>query len=191
MASGNASIESISRDAAQRMDKSLQTLHGNFKKIRTGRPHPDLLDTVHVDYYGTPTPLTKVASITVEEGRCLVVAPWEKSLLPDIEKAIMLADLGLNPNIANGVARIVMPPLTEETRRDYTRQARQVAEASKVAARNIRREANNALKVLVKAHEVGEDDERRAEHQVQQLTDRHIGEVDKVLATKEQELMAH
>ncbi len=186
----HANIDGILRDATQRMDKSLQTLHRNFKKIRTGRPHPDLLDAVSIDYYGTPTPLPQAAGISVEDGRCLVVAPWDKALLPDIEKAIMNADLGLNPNTSNDVVRINMPPLTEETRRDYTRQARQVAEVSKVAMRNIRREANSAMKSLVKQHEVGEDEERKGEEQIQDLTNKNIGEIDKALAVKEQELMA-
>ena len=190
MGNDHANIADISRDATQRMDKSLQALHANFKKIRTGRPHPDLLDAVRVDYYGTPTPLPQVASVSVEGGRCLVVAPWDKALLPAIAKAILAADLGLNPSTANGVARIAMPPLTEETRRDYTRQARQVAETAKVAVRNIRREANSALKALVKRHEVGEDDERQGEQRIQALTDGRIGDIDQALTTKEQELMA-
>ncbi len=183
------SVQEIQKDAERRMAKSLEALHLNFNKVRTGRPHPSLLDGIHVDYYGADTPLNQLAGISVEDGRNLVVAPWEKNLLPAIETAIRNSELGLNPTASGDVVRIPMPPLTEETRRDFVRQVRHEAETARVSVRNIRRDANHALKALIKSKELGEDEEHRAEDQIQKITDRSIAEIDQVLTEKEAELM--
>ncbi len=182
-------IDEIKEDAASRMQKSVQSLIDNFKKIRTGRAHPSLLDTVKVPYYGSNVPLSQVANISVEDARTLSISAWENQLIPEIEKAIMKSDLGLNPSTAGVVIRIPMPALTEETRKGYTRQARQEAENARVAIRNIRRDANGDFKDLLKEKEITEDDERRAEDAVQKLTDSSIAEVESHLQTKEADLM--
>jgi ribosome recycling factor len=183
-------IKEIVQDAGVRMSKSIDTLKQSLSKVRTGRAHPSLLDHLRVDYYGSDVPISQVANIGVEDGRTLIVTPWEKQMVQAIEKAILKSDLGLNPNTAGTVMRIPMPPLTEETRRDLVKVVRHEAEAAKVAIRNIRRDANNDFKSLLKDKEISEDDERRAQDGIQKLTDQRIAEVDKVLEQKEAELMA-
>lgn len=182
-------INEIQSDAEQRMKKSVEALSSAFAKIRTGRAHPSILESVTVDYYGAPTPLSQVANINIEDARTLSIQPWEQQLVPAIEKAIMKSDLGLNPNSAGAVIRVPMPPLTEETRKGYIRQARQEAENGKIAIRNIRRDANSSVKDLLKEKEITEDEERRAEDAIQKLTDKYVAEVDVVLAAKEKDLM--
>lgn len=182
-------LNDIVRDAETRMQKSTEALVDNFKKIRTGRAHPSLLDTVQVSYYGSMVPLQQVANINVEDARTLTLIPWEKKMVPEVEKAIMKSDLGLNPNTAGDVIRVPMPALTEETRKGYIRQARSEAESAKVAIRNIRRDANGSFKDLLKNKEISEDEERRGEDQIQKLTDKYVAEVDALLAHKESDLM--
>lgn len=182
-------IEEIINDAEVRMGKSIDSLHTELAKIRTGRAHPSLLDQIHVDYYGANTPINQVANVTVEDSRTLVVTPWEKDMVAKVEKAIMASDLGLNPATAGTVIRIPMPPLTEERRRDLVKVVKQEAEQARVAIRNIRRDANSDFKDLLKEKEISEDEERKAEDSIQKLTDTHISRVDKVLADKEAELM--
>ena len=182
-------IDEILEDANERMGKSLESLQQAFAKIRTGRATPALLDSIQVDYYGTPTPLNQVASITVEDGRTLALSPWEKQLVPDIEKAILKSDLGITPVSAGDVIRVPMPPLTEENRRDLARVAKQEAENGRIAIRNIRREAIADVRELVKEKEATEDDAHRAEDRIQGFTDARVGEVDKALAAKEADLM--
>jgi len=182
-------IEEIKKDASKRMDKSVAALRQELTKIRTGRAHTSLLDHITVDYYGNATPLNQVANVNVEDSRTLTVSPWEKSMVQAIEKAIMTSDLGLNPATAGTIIRVPLPPLTEERRKDMIRLVRQEAEGGRVAIRNIRRDALSDMKDLLKEKMIGEDDERRAEDQVQTITDKHIAEVDKTLAQKESELM--
>ncbi|WP_444900199.1 ribosome recycling factor [Microbulbifer sp. VAAC004] len=182
-------IEDIKKDAKARMSKALDALANNFNKIRTGRAHPSILDGIHVSYYGSDTPLSQVANVTVEDARTLSVTPWEKNLVPDIEKAIMKSDLGLNPSTAGAVIRIPMPMLTEETRKNFIRQARGEAETARVSIRNIRRDALAEVKSLVKDKEISEDDERRAGDDVQKITDQFVADVDKALTAKEKDLM--
>ncbi|MCW8886560.1 MAG: ribosome recycling factor [Motiliproteus sp.] len=182
-------IDEIREDALERMQKSVQSLVDNFKKIRTGRAHPSILDTVRVSYYGSETPLSQVANVNVEDARTLTVTPWEKPMVPEIEKAIMKSDLGLNPSTAGMVIRVPMPPLTEETRKGYIRQARQEAENARVAIRNIRRDANSDVKELLKEKEITEDDDRRSQDAIQKITDSSIAEVENHLQTKEADLM--
>lgn len=182
-------IDDIKKDAAGRMAKSVESLSGELAKIRTGRAHPSLLDHITVSYYGADTPLKQVASVTAEDARTLAVQPWEQGLVKAVEKAIMESDLGLNPNTAGNVIRVPIPPLTEERRRDLIRVVRHEAEQAKVAVRNIRRDANNDLKALVKEKLISEDDERRGQEIIQKLTDQHIKEVDDLVAEKEQELL--
>ncbi|MFO1433464.1 MAG: ribosome recycling factor [Candidatus Competibacteraceae bacterium] len=182
-------IEDIKKDAAARMAKSIDSLKHDLVKVRTGRAHTSLLDHITVSYYGSDVPLNQVASITVGDARTLVVTPWEKNLVPAIEKAILASDLGLNPATAGTVIRIPLPPLTEERRRDLIKLVRQEGENARVAVRNIRREANADLKELLKEKDITEDDERRAQEAIQKLTDKAIGDVDKVLAAKEAELL--
>ena len=183
-------IEEIQQDAAERMDKSVGALATAFARIRTGRANPALLDGITVDYYGNPTPLKQVASITVEEARNLLVTPWEKRLAPAIEKAILASDLGVTPASSGDVVRVPLPPLTEENRRDLARQARQEAENARVAIRNIRREAIADFRELVREKEATEDEGRRAEQAIQKTTDQHIGRADTALAEKEADLLA-
>jgi ribosome recycling factor len=182
-------IDEIIKDAEVRMGKSIDALHTEFKKIRTGRAHPSLLDQVHVDYYGADTPINQVANVTVEDSRTLAVTPWEKDMVSKVEKAIMNSDLGLNPSSAGTVIRIPMPPLTEERRRDLVKVVKNEAEQARVAIRNIRRDANSDFKDLLKEKEISEDEERNAEEKIQKLTDKYVGKIDKVLADKEAELM--
>ena len=182
-------IDEIKQDAAERMEKSLQALAVAFSRIRTGRANPAILDGIEVDYYGNPTPLNQVASITVEEARSLVVSPWEKRLVPAIEKAILKSDLGLTPASTSDLVRVPLPPLTEENRRDLIRQARQETENARVAIRNIRREAIADLRELVREKEATQDDGRRSEEDVQRITDAHISRADATLAEKETDLL--
>jgi len=176
-------------EARERMEKSLEALVHHFNKIRTGRAHPSLLDGIRVEYYGAETPLSQMANISVEDARTLSLTPWDKSVVPQIERAIMKSDLGLNPSTAGGVIRIPMPMLTEETRKGFTRQARQEAESARVSVRNARRDAMAMLKELVKDNEIGEADERRGQEAVQKLTDSVIAQIEKLLAEKEADLM--
>ena len=182
-------IEEIKQDAAERMEKSLDALASAFARIRTGRANPALLDGIEVDYYGTSTPIKQLASITVEEARNLLITPWEKRLVPAIEKAILASDLGLTPASRGEVVRVPMPPLTEENRRELARQARQEAENARVAIRNIRREAIADFRELVREKEATEDEGRRAEQDMQRITNKHIERADAALATKEADLM--
>lgn len=182
-------IEEIQEDARTRMGKSIEAMKQGLSKIRTGRAHTSLLDHIKVDYYGSDVPLAQAANITVEDSRTLMISPWEKTMVQVIEKAIMKSDLGLNPNTAGTSIRIPMPPLTEERRKDMVRIVRSEAEATRVAIRNIRRDANSDFKDLLKEKEISEDDERHAQDAIQKLTDHFVDEVDKLLAEKESELM--
>ncbi|MBN8411833.1 ribosome recycling factor [Halomonas denitrificans] len=182
-------INDIKKDTETRMQKTIESLHHNLNKIRTGRAHPSILDAVQVEYYGSMMPLNQVASVNVEDARTLTVVPWEQSMVPKVEKAIMTSDLGLNPASAGNVIRVPMPMLTEETRKGYIKQARQEAENARVAIRNVRRDANNDIKALLKDKEISEDEERQGEDEVQKITDRFIAEIDKTLAAKEEDLM--
>ncbi|HBD13540.1 MAG TPA: ribosome recycling factor [Porticoccaceae bacterium] len=182
-------IDELKTDAEERMGKTLEALDVAMKKIRTGRAHPSLLESILVSYYGNDTPLNQVANISVADARTLSVTPWEKNMVPEVEKAILKSDLGLNPATAGEVIRIPMPPLTEETRKGYIRQARQEAEHSRVSVRNIRRDVLSDFKDLLKEKEITEDDERRAQEAIQKLTDRFVESIDKVLEEKEKDLM--
>lgn len=182
-------IDEFEKDATERMDKSIAAFGTALSRIRTGRASPAVLDAVEVAYYGSPTPLKQVASITVEDARGLVVAPWEKRLLPDIEKAILKCDLGLAPNNNGEVIRLTLPPLTEENRRDLIRQARQEAENARIAIRNIRRDAIADVRELVREKEATEDEGRRSEDALQKITDAHVRRVDETLARKEADLL--
>lgn len=182
-------IKEIHQDADERMGKSLEVLATHFARIRTGRANPNLLDGIEVEYYGNPTPLNQVASVTVEDARTLVISPWEKKLITEIEKAILKSDLGITPASTSEVVRVPLPALTEQNRKDLAKQARHEAENAKIAIRNIRRDAINDIRELVKEKEVAEDEAHRAEEQIQKLTDRHISDVDEALAAKESDLM--
>ena len=182
-------IDDIKKDAESRMKKSLEALHANFNKIRTGRAHSSILDSVTVDYYGSQVPLSQVASVNVEDARTLSIVPWEQGMVAKIEKAIMTSDLGLNPASAGTVIRVPMPMLTEETRKGYIKQARAEAEHARVAVRNVRRDANGDFKSLLKEKEISEDEQHRGEEAIQKLTDKYIAEIDKLLETKEHDLM--
>ncbi|RUQ29574.1 MAG: ribosome recycling factor [Candidatus Competibacteraceae bacterium] len=182
-------IDDIKKEAIARMTKSLDSLKQELVKLRTGRANPSLLDHVVVSYYGNDTPLSQVASVSVADARTLLVTPWEKNMIGPIEKAILKSDLGLNPASAGTTIRVPLPPLTEERRRDMVKIVRHEGEGARVAIRNIRRDANNQLKALLKDKKIPEDAERQAQDEVQKLTDRHIQDVDKMLVAKEAELM--
>jgi ribosome recycling factor len=182
-------LEDIKKDAATRMAKCVQNFQGDLKKLRTGRAHPSLIEHLKVDYYGSEVPLQQVASIAVEEGRTLVISPWEKSVVQAIEKAIFKSDLGLTPMTAGTVIRIPMPPLTEERRREITKVLRHDAENARVAVRNVRRDVMNDIKDMLKEKLVSQDDERRAELEVQKLTDKHVADIEALLSAKEKEVM--
>ncbi|MGB0458769.1 MAG: ribosome recycling factor [Porticoccaceae bacterium] len=182
-------IEDFKKDAEQRMAKTVEALGVAFNKIRTGRAHPSLLNGITVDYYGVNTPLSQAASVTIEDSRTLSVSPYEKSLVPEIEKAIMKSELGLNPSTAGAVIRIPLPALTEETRRNYGKQARHEAEGSRIGIRNIRRDVLSDIKDLLKEKEISEDEERKAQDDVQKITDRFIAKVEEALAAKEKDLL--
>jgi len=182
-------IAELKKNTEQKMQKSLESLKLDLGKVRTGRAHTGILDHVQVEYYGSPVPLGQVANLTLIDARTIGVQPWEKQLLPKVEKAIRDADLGLNPSTMGELVRVPMPALTEERRKELIKVVRAEAENARIAVRNLRRDANNQLKEAVKAKEISEDDERRTQDDVQKLTDRHIAEVDKILAQKEQDLM--
>lgn len=183
------SLAEIKKSAESRMTKSLDTLKVNLSKIRTGRAHAGILDHVTVDYYGSPVPVSQVANVNLIDARTINVQPWEKKMVAIVEKAIRDSDLGLNPQSMGETIRVPMPPLTEERRRDLTKVVRGEGEDAKIAVRNLRREANESLKKLVKDKEISEDDERRAQDDVQKLTDRNVAEIDKLVAQKEAEIM--
>ena len=177
------------KDAGVRMSKSVAALQTELTKIRTGRAHTSLLDHITVEYYGSQVPLNQAANVGVEDSRTLTVTPWEKDMVSVIEKAIMGSDLGLNPSSAGTVIRVPLPPLTEERRKDMIRVVRHEAEGGRIAIRNIRRDAMHDVKELLKEKMIGEDEERRAETEIQAITDRYVAEVDEVLAANEAELM--
>ena len=179
----------LKKDANARMQKSIESLQVELAKIRTGRAHPSLLEHVKVEYYGSEVPISQAANVTIEDPRTLAVTAWDKELVGKIEKAIMASDLGLNPMSAGTVIRVPLPPLTEQRRADLTRVVQQEGEQAKVAIRNIRRDANSQLKDRVKQKEISEDDQRRGENEIQQLTDQHVARVDELVNEKEKELM--
>ena len=183
-------IPELKKTTEQKMQKSLEALKSDLGKIRTGRAHTGILDHVQVDYYGSPVPIGQVANLTLLDARTIGVQPWEKNMVAKVDKAIRDADLGLNPATQGDVIRVPMPPLTEERRRELTKVVKHEGESAKVAIRNLRRDANQHLKDALKAKDISEDDERRAQDDIQKLTDRHIAEVDKILADKEKDLMA-
>lgn len=183
-------IEEFTADADERMGKTIEAMQAAFARIRTGRAHPSLLDGIEVPYYGSDAPLNQVASISVEDARTLLVSPWEKSLVPAIQKAILKSDLGITPAATQDVVRLPLPALTEQNRRELARHARQEAEAARIAIRNIRRDAISDIRELLREKEVAQDDARRGEDAVQQVTDRRVKEVDQALEAKEADLMA-
>ncbi|NLY27035.1 MAG: ribosome recycling factor [Alcaligenaceae bacterium] len=183
------SLAEVRKSAESRMSKSVENLKANLSKIRTGRAHAGLLDHVHVEYYGSPVPISQVANVNVVDARTINVQVWEKSMAGPVEKAIRESDLGLNPISMGESIRVPMPPLTEERRRDLTKVARTEGEDAKIAVRNLRRDANDTLKKLVKDKEISEDDERRMQDEVQKLTDKHVAEIDKLVSQKEAEIM--
>lgn len=182
-------LDEIELDAQDRMEKSLVALKSQLAKIRTGRAHPSLLDSIYVSYYGADTPLKQLANIIAEDSRTLAVSVFDKSAIQAVEKAIMMSDLGLNPNSAGGAIRIPLPPLTEERRKDLIKVARNEAEGGRVAIRNIRRDANSDVKDLLKEKEISEDEARATEENIQSLTNDFVKKVDEMLAEKEKELM--
>lgn len=185
-----STTQEIKQSAEQKMQKSIEALKNDLAKVRTGRASTGLLDHVHVDYYGTMMPIPQVANVTLVDARTLGVAPFEKKMLAAIDKAIRDSDLGLNPAAQGDMIRVPMPALTEERRKDLAKVVRNEGEDAKIAVRNVRRDANNALKEMLKNKTVSEDDERRAQDEVQKLTDRYVAEIDKMLQAKETELMA-
>lgn len=182
-------INDIKKEAEDRMKKSIEALSHALNRIRTGRAHPSILEGIVVNYYGADTPLQQLANINVEDARTLSITPWEKAVVPAIEKAIMTSDLGLNPSTAGTVIRIPMPALTEETRKNFIKHAKAEAETARVSVRNIRRDANAQLKDLLKEKAISEDDDRRAQDEVQKITDKYIAEVEKAFSVKEKDLM--
>ena len=183
-------IDDVRKSAEQKMQRSIDTLKADLAKVRTGRAHTGLLDHIHVDYYGTSMPLSQVANVTLADPRTIGVQPWEKKMIPVVEKAIRDSDLGLNPATSGELIRVPMPPLTEERRKELIKVVKHEAENARVAIRNLRRDANNHLKDALKKHEVSENDERSAQNEVQKMTDRHIAEIDRLLQEKEKELLA-
>lgn len=182
-------IEELKADASERMERTLEALATTMGRLRTGRAHPGILEGVMVDYYGNSTPLRQVANVTVADARMLAITPWEKQMVRDIERAIINSGLGLNPVTAGDVIRVPMPALTEETRKGLIRQAKAEAEHARVSVRNIRRDVLADIRELLKAKEIGEDDERRAHEDIQRITDRHIAKIDLLLVEKEKDLM--
>jgi len=182
-------INEIQKDAQDRMEKSLEAFKNQISKVRTGRASPSLLDGINVEYYGSATPLRQLANVTVEDSRTLAISVFDRSMSPAIEKAIMASDLGLNPSSAGTVIRVPLPPLTEERRKDLIKVVRGEAEQGRIAVRNVRRDANDKVKALLKDKEISEDDERRSQDDIQKLTDSYIKKVDESLAQKETELM--
>lgn len=182
-------INDIKQEALTRMNKSIEAFRSELLKIRTGRAHVSLLNHIMVDFYGSEVPIGQAANLTVEDARTLAVTPWDKSMVPVIEKAILSSDLGLNPSTAGTVVRVAMPPLTEERRRELVKVVRELAENARIAVRNIRRDANNDLKSLLKDKDISEDDDHKGQELVQQVTDQSTNEIETVLQTKEKELM--
>lgn len=182
-------INEIQKDAQDRMEKSLEAFKSQISKVRTGRASPSLLDGITVEYYGSATPLRQLANVTVEDSRTLAISVFDRSMSPAIEKAIMASDLGLNPSSAGTVIRVPLPPLTEERRKDLIKVVRGDAEQGRIAVRNVRRDANDKVKALLKDKEISEDNERRSQDDIQKLTDSYIKKVDEALAQKEAELM--
>ena len=182
-------IDEIQQDAEERMTKSLHALENAFKRVRTGRAHPSLLDSITIKYYDQDTPLSQVANISVEDGRTLAISPWEKQLVPVVEKAILASDLGLNPSTSGDLIRLAMPALTEESRKGLIKVVRKEAESGRISIRNIRRDAISDIKELLKEKEIGEDDERKGSEGVQKITDKFIKEVELILQKKEKDLM--
>jgi ribosome recycling factor len=183
-------IADIKKSTEQKMHKTVEALKADLGKVRTGRAHTGLLDHIHIDYYGTSMPINQVANVTLADARTITVQPFEKKMVQPVEKAIRDSDLGLNPASQGDVIRIPMPALTEERRRDLTKVVRHEAENARVAVRNIRRDANEHLKKMLKDKETSEDEERRAQEEIQKMTDRHIADIDKLLHAKEADLMA-
>ncbi|HLS86459.1 MAG TPA: ribosome recycling factor [Burkholderiales bacterium] len=183
-------IPELKKTTEQKMGKSIEAFKGDLAKVRTGRAHTGLLDHISVDYYGNPTPLNQVAKVVLLDSRTIGVTPFEKKMIQTVEKAIRDSDLGLNPATSGDTVRVPMPPLTEERRKELIKVVRHEAENARVAIRNLRREANHALKEALKKKDISENDERRAQDDVQKLTDRHIGEIDRLLQQKEAELLA-
>lgn len=184
------SIADIKKTAETKMARSIEALKAELQKVRTGRAHPGILDQVHIDYYGSMVPISQVANVTLLDARTISVQPWEKGMGPKIEKAIRESDLGLNPAAQGDLLRVPMPPLTEERRKELTKVVRHEGEDAKIAVRNIRRDANEHAKKLLKDKEIGEDEERRSLDDVQKLTDRTIAEIDRLITAKEAEIMA-
>lgn len=182
-------IDDIKKDAEKRMQRSIEALTHELSRMRTGRASTGLLDHIQVDYYGSSTPVKQVANVVVEDARTLSITPWEKQMIPVIEKAIMTAELGLNPVTAGSVIRVPMPPLTEERRREFVRLVKQEGENARVAVRNIRRDANSDFKQLLKEKEITEDEERRAQEAIQKLTDKYVEEIEAILEKKEKDIM--
>jgi ribosome recycling factor len=182
-------IADIRKSSEQKMLKSIDSLRNNLSRVRTGRAHAGLLDHVQVDYYGSMVPISQVANVTLVDSRTIGVSPWEKKMASVIDKAIRESDLGLNPSMTGELIRVPMPPLSEERRRELTKVVRNEGEDAKVAVRNLRRDANTQFKELLKAKSISEDDDRRAQDDIQKLTDRFVQEIDKLLAAKEQEIM--
>jgi ribosome recycling factor len=182
-------VVDVKKNAEQKMHKSIETLKADLAKVRTGRAHTGILDHIHVDYYGSPTQISQVANVTLIDARTIGVQPWEKKMVAVVEKAIRESDLGLNPSTQGDMIRVPTPPLTEERRKEIVKVVKGDGEDSKIAIRNIRRDANEALKKLLKDKACSEDDERRAQDDVQKLTDRFVAEVDKLIADKEKELL--
>jgi ribosome recycling factor len=183
------SVADVKKNTDQKMQKSIETLKGDLAKVRTGRAHVGMLDHVQVDYYGTPTHINQVANVTLLDARTIGVQPWEKKMIATVEKAIRESDLGLNPSTQGDVIRVPTPALTEERRKEMVKLVKSEAEDAKIAIRNIRRDANEALKKLLKDKAISEDDERRAQDDVQKLTDKFVAEVDKLIAEKEKEVL--
>ena len=182
-------METLLKNLTEKMEKSVTALKNAFNKIRTGRANPSILDDINVDYYGNPTPINQTSNISVEEGRSLVISPWDKNLIPEIEKAILSSDLGLNPSTSGDLIRVTLPALTEETRQDYIKQARAEAENSRISIRNVRRDANNSAKNMQQSSEISEDELRRIEDLIQKETDKFISIVDSDLKNKESDLL--
>ena len=183
-------IADIKKTTESKMGQSIEALKNNLARVRTGRANPSLLDSIHVEYYGSMVPLSQVANVTLLDARTISVQPWEKSMSAKVEKAIRESDLGLNPASLGDLIRVPMPPMSEERRKEMTKLARNEGEASKVAVRNLRRDANEAVKKLVKDKEASEADQKRCEADVQKMTDKHIAEIDTLVAAKEQDIMA-
>jgi ribosome recycling factor len=183
-------INDVKKSAEQKMAKSVEALKTDLSKVRTGRAHTGLLDHIHVDYYGSPMPLNQVANVTLADARTIAVQPWEKKMIPVVEKAIRDSDLGLNPATQGDIVRVPMPALTEERRRELTKVVRHAGEEARVAVRNLRRDANEHAKRLLKDKEISEDEERRSLDELQRLTDRMISEIDRLVSGKEAEIMA-